>query len=85
MTKAQRQITRALLETLHDLDGGQAQDAIVHQGVRQIVGQYVPLAEFNDALEFADRNGWIITIRSPLNGTLRKLSDAGAAARLEMK
>jgi hypothetical protein len=85
MTQRQRKLARAALNYLHDLDGGQACDVLVHAGVNEILGEYVPLAEMDEVLELMDRQGWIITVKSKLKGTLRSLSDLGEAARMEMR
>lgn len=93
MTKRQVKLAKEILDYLHELDGGQAGDVLIHAAVNEAIGGvYVPLTEINEVLEICDRNGWIITVPSRFNLDdrgrkvhLRSLSDDGAAARLQMK
>lgn len=85
MTRRQITISQALLDYLYGLDGGQANDVLIHSAVIQALGHYVALTEFNEVLELADRAGWIVTVKSKFKGELRSLSDAGTAARQEMR
>lgn len=85
MTQRQIQLTKAVLDYLHGLDGGQAGDVLIHAAVNQTLGGYTPLKELDEVIEHADREGWVLTVISKFKGRLRSLTDAGAAARLEMR
>lgn len=86
MTKHQLNLARYTLDYLHELDGGQVGDVLIHAALNERNnGRYVPLTDVNEVLELCDRNGWIITVSSKFKGPLRSLSDDGAAARLQMK
>lgn len=85
MTTRQLKITAALLEELHTQDDHQIGETILHAGVNLRVNPTATLDEFNEALRHCDSNRWLISVRSNFKGLLWKLSDAGKAARLEMR
>lgn len=86
MTKRQQEIIKALLQVLSDMDGHQLAETVLHAEVTLRLAKSATLAEFNDALHVADNNGWVIGVHSRFGkGRLWNLSDAGEAARLEMR
>lgn len=85
MTVQQIKIAKWLLEYLHELDGGQASDLRLHGVVNEAAGEYVPRSALDEVLELADRDGWIITVKTKFKGTLRSLTPLGEATRLEMR
>lgn len=85
MTIQQIKIAKWMLDYLHELDGGQASDIRIHAVVNEAAGEYVPRTALDEVLELADRDGWIITVKTKFKGTLRSLSPLGAATRLEMR
>lgn len=78
-------IIRSILDVLENLDGGQLTEAVLHAEVNLHVTPTATLAEFDDARDRADKSGWIIGVETRFNGRKWSLSDAGRAARLEMK
>lgn len=84
MTKRQIKVMGWILDFLND-QPGPVVDVIIHAGVNEIAGEYVPLMEVNEALERADRDGWLATISNQFKGPKRILTDLGRAKRLEMK
>ncbi len=86
MTLRQKQICRALLGALSALEGGQMSEQLLHAEVNLRVTPTASKAEFDDALEVCDSHGWVIGVNAKFGGgKLWNLSDAGEAARLEMK
>jgi hypothetical protein len=86
MTARELQITKALLNSLHDLDGGQTTEPLLHADVNlRLRHQPASLAEFNAALDGADIRGWVTGVASKFGGRKWNVSDAGEAARLEMR
>ena len=86
MTKRELRIIKALLQILHNLDGTQIAEAVLHAEVNLHVTPTASLAEFDGAVKVADDNRWITVVQSKF-GAGRKftLSDAGEAALLEMR
>jgi len=85
MTKREYKIVKALLRVLHNLDGVQIAEAVLHAEVNLHVTPTASLAEFDGAVAVADSNRWITVVQAKF-GAGRKftLSDAGEAALLEM-
>ncbi len=86
MTERQQIIVQALLHTLKQINGGQIVDPVLHASVNLKCSPPRPsLAEFEEALELCDANGWIISIPSSVTGNFkRSLSDKGRAALKEL-
>lgn len=84
MTKRQIKLCKHVLDILHELESPVG-DVLLHAHVNEHAGEYVPLHEINEVLELCDRNGWVITVKSKFKGPLRNISDAGRAARQEMR
>jgi hypothetical protein len=84
MTKREIQITKALLEVLHGLDGGQLNEIILHAEVNLRISPTATLSEFNASLVVADSHGWLIGVNSEFSGRLWNLSDKGESARMRM-
>ena len=86
MTHRQLTIVNALLTALNDLEGGQMTEPLLHAEVSLRVNPTASLAEFNDAVALSDSSGWLIGVQGKFGrGRLWSLSDAGQAARLEMR
>jgi hypothetical protein len=82
MTPHEIKIAKLILDYLHELDGGQAHALTIHG---QIGGLgCCPGAEFDAILAELDRHRWVIGVKTKFRGVLWNLSDAGAAARMEM-
>jgi hypothetical protein len=67
---------------LHELDGGQAHALLIHGGIGGL--SLCTAAAFDAALAELDRRRWVIGVKTKFKGVVWNLSDAGAAARLEM-
>jgi len=85
MTQRESKIVRAILEVAHNLDGGQMTEVLLHAEVNLQVTPTAGLAEFNAALAICDSRGWMIKVPSKFTGLKWNISDAGEAARLEMR
>jgi hypothetical protein len=85
MSERQRQIARALLESLDRHDGGLVSEIVLHGESNLMLSEPASLKEFQDTLDLCDRSGWLTGVR-PKHGGAKKwtLSDAGQAARLEL-
>lgn len=77
-------IIRAVLDVLEETDI-QFTEPLLHAEVNLRLPKTVPLAEFTSALAAADQNGWLIGVNSTFHGRKWSISDAGRAARLEMR
>ena len=84
MTEREFKIARAILTALHNLDGGQTSEPLLHAEVNLRVTPCATKAEFDDALRLCDSRGWCVGVQSKFSGRKWNLSDAGEAARLEM-
>jgi len=86
MTERQLKITRALLDALNALEGGQMTEPLLHAELSLRVTPTASLAEFNDALELCDNNGWLTGVKAKhRNGRVWCINEAGMAARLELR
>jgi hypothetical protein len=85
MTHREQKIINALLEVAHNLDGGQMTETLLHCEVNLQVTPTAALAEFNDALAICDQRGWLIGVPSRFSGRKWNITDAGEAARLEIR
>lgn len=84
MTRREIKVCKALLKFLHDLDGGQVVESILHAGVIEITGETVSLGDFNAAMAICDTRGWCVVVPSKFHGMKRSISDAGEGALAEM-
>lgn len=82
MTARETKIAKAILETLHALDGGQAHMLTIHGEIGGL--NACTSAEFNDVMAELDRRKLVIGVKTKFKGVLWNISDAGEAARLEM-
>ena len=82
MTKREIQIARRILDTLHDLDGGQAGCLFLHVEIGGV--DFCTTAEFNGAMKVLDARKFVIGVRTRFRGVAWNISDAGEAARMEM-
>lgn len=82
MTTHEIKIAKHILNYLHELDGGQAHVLMIHGAIGGL--GVCTAAEFDGTLAELDRRKWVIGVKTKFKGVLWNLSDAGAAARLEM-
>jgi hypothetical protein len=86
MSARQLKIVKAILESLNALEGGQMTETLLHAEVNLRVTPTASRAEFEDSLQVCDSNAWVVGVQSKFGGLkLWNLSDAGQAARLEMR
>lgn len=85
MQQRKFKIVRAVLDVLENLDGGQMNEVTLHAEVNLHVTPTATMAEFEDALRHCDANRWVTGVTGRFGGKKWNLSDAGAAARLEMR
>ena len=83
MTAREIQLTKALLDVLHNLDGQQAGEIALHAEVN--LTQPCSATEFAAVLKLADAKKWITGVPARFTGKMKyNLNDAGEAARLEL-
>ena len=81
MNERQQEITRELLRVLKNSDNRPMADAILHAGVNVRLHVNPSVAEYEDARDHADREGWIVGVRNQTTGAIRwSLTDAGQVA-----
>lgn len=84
MTPRQVKVCKAILDFLNDCPV-QIVDTILHAGVNELLGEFVPLTEFAEEIERCDKSGWVISVKTQFKGFKRKISDDGRSARVEMR
>jgi hypothetical protein len=84
MTTREQKICRKILDALHDLDGGQHAELMLHADVALRLGGACSLAEFNAALAICDTRKWVTGITGKNDKPKYNISDRGEAARLEL-
>lgn len=82
MTFHELVIAKRTLDALYELDGGQAHALALHAQIGGL--RLCPTREFEAVLAEMDRRHWVLGITTRFKGVLWSLSDAGAAARLQM-
>jgi len=85
MTRRETTIAKAILDFLHDLDYGQAQEIVIHAGACEKFLALIPLSEFESVFQLCAREGWLDAVPRRFKGTLWSISAAGEKARLEMR
>lgn len=83
MTARELKICKAILQVLHDLDGGQLVEVALHGETN--VKCECGLAEFTAALKLCDTKGWLTGVPGKFSGRKYNINDAGEAALLEMR
>lgn len=88
MTTREVEISRALLQALHEQDRAQLSETQLHCGVNVCLSARgriaATLGEFNAALQIADKSGWVTGVAGRFMGRKWNINDAGEAALLEM-
>lgn len=84
MTQREVKLAKAILDVLHNLDGGQLNDIQIHAEAQLVLGERISLAEFSGGLALCDTRRWITGVKSKFTGTKYNITDAGEAARLEI-
>jgi hypothetical protein len=84
MTRRETAIAKAILDYLHDLDGGQAEEIVIHAAASERFMALIPKTEFDRIFAHCGKEGWLLSVPRRFKGTLWSISDAGEKARQEM-
>lgn len=84
MTTREIKICKAILDSLHDVDGMQMVEPVLHADAQGRLGEKLSLAEFEAALAVCDSRRWLTGVKGKFLGRKWNINDAGEAARLEM-
>jgi hypothetical protein len=85
MTTRELTIIKAVLDYLHSLDGGQADEFLIHRDIYQATDPVPSAAELKAVLAQCDAMRWITGVPAKFTRKMKwNLNDAGEAARLEM-
>lgn len=84
MTAREIKIAKAILETLHDSDGAQMIEVVIHADVTVSLQEKIPLAEFDAAMSICDKRRWLTGVAGKFGGRKWNINDAGESARLEL-
>jgi len=85
MTPRQRNIAKAILEALHDRDGGQLDEISIHADACLLIHEMIPRNEFDEAFETLTRDGCFIGVKLKYNLMMWSLTSRGEQIRQEMK
>jgi hypothetical protein len=77
-------ICKAILDYLHDLDGGQAHELNIHAGVCRNTLTLIPKSEFDLMFRHCSKEGWLLHVATRFKGSLWSINAAGEKARQEM-
>lgn len=85
MTTRELTIIKAVLEYLHSLDGGQADELLIHREVYRATNPPPSAAEMKSVLSQCDQMRWITGVPAKLTRKMKwNINDAGEAALLDM-
>lgn len=84
MTHRELGICKSILEYLHDLDGGQAHELVLHKGASEHFMAMIPKNEFDTRLEHCASEGWVMCVKTRFKGALWSITPAGEKALVEM-
>ena len=85
MTTRELTITKAVLDYLHSLDGGQADELIIHRDVARATNPPPSAGELRAVLAHCDARHWIIGVPAKFTRAMKwNINDAGEAVRLEL-
>ena len=76
-------ITLKLLEVLHTMPGGQCAEGVLKGSIDLLIHPNSLRSEFDEALQFAETNDWILGIRPVLGATKWSITDAGRSEHLK--
>ena len=85
MTSREVRITKTILDVLHNVDGSQLTEALIHGEAQIVALEKITLAEIKSGIELCESRKWVTGIKSKYSGYLYNITDAGEAARLEMR
>ena len=85
MTIRELQIIGAILNCLHALDSGQADELEIHKRLLHTLDPNASVAELRAALRECDAKGYILGVPARLTGRMKwNITDRGEATRLEL-
>jgi len=83
MTQREQELVKALLDVLHEEDGRQLEENVLHLQVNARAA--CSYSEFANAIGVADRQGFVTGVKSKLTGRFKwNINDAGESARLRL-
>lgn len=92
MTNREKQLCKTVLDVLHDSDGGQFEETLLHAEVN--LRESCSLTEFNGVVDICDRSAWLTGVKSKFAPAVQgrnqrprmkwNINDAGEAARREL-
>jgi hypothetical protein len=85
MTRRETAIAKSILDYLHDLEGGQAQELVIHAGAGERFMALIPKTEFDHIFATCSKEGWLIAVHTRFKCTLWSISPDGEKARIEMQ
>jgi hypothetical protein len=85
MTHRQIGIAKAILQALHDTDGGQLHEISIHADANLIFRAMIPKNEFDEVFATLNGDGCFIGVTTKFKGTLWSISDKGEQTRQEMQ
>jgi hypothetical protein len=84
MTKRDLAICKAILDYLHNLDGGQAHELNIHAGACENFMSLIPRSEFDAMFQHCAKQGWLLHVPTRFKGSLWSINEVGEKARQEM-
>ena len=83
MTNRENQIIKDILDVLHESDGAQFLETLLHAKVYERTPCSLP--EFNACFAIVNHNGWLNSVQNRTTKKMKwNINDAGEAARLEL-
>ena len=74
-----------LLEVLHSMPDGQCAEGVLKASVDLLIRPNSLVTEFQEALDVAEKNGWILGVRPTFGAVKWTLTDTGLAEFLKAK
>ena len=84
MTTREIKICKAILDALHDLDGGQYNELQIGGKAYEILGREFSLPELDAAIDICNKRRWIVGAPGVAGKMKWNISDRGETARLEL-
>ena len=85
MTHRQRAIAKAILEALHNRDGGQLDEISIHADACLLFREMIPKNEFDEAFGTLNRDGCFIGVKLKYGVTMWSLTARGEQIWHEMR
>lgn len=85
MTRREIKLCKVALTALHEADGGQLTEVVLHGRMTELLGEHVSLGDFTATVATLDTRGWCTVVPSEFKGKVRKNNARGEAALEEMQ